>query len=183
MTYNKYLKQILLLAAGFASLTVAKVVSAEVKSLPGLETFTSKIYAGMYNVSRTRGLFYTLIESESDPANDPLLVWFSGGPGASSTIELFTGIGPYVFIDNQTIFKSEYSWTNKANLMLIDNPAGVGYSWAKREVDYAQNDYQFSLDAISFMRQFFNDWPELMKNPIFITGQSYGGVYAPYLTW
>ena len=137
MSTKKYLKQIILLAAGFASLAVAKVPSAEVKSLPGLEKLTSKIYAGMYNVSRTRGLFYTLIESESDPANDPLLVWFSGGPGGASTIELFTGIGPYVFIDNQTILTSEYSWTKKANLMLIDNPAGVGYSWAKRELDYA----------------------------------------------
>ena len=170
MTYKKYLKQILLLTAGFALQVLSKVPSAEVKSLPGLEALTSNMYAGMYNVSRTRGLFYTLIESESDPANDPLLVWFSGGPGGASTVELFTGIGPYVFLDNNTIFKSEYSWAKKANLLLIDNPAGVGYSWAKREIDYAQNDYQFSLDAISFMTQFFNDWPELMKNPLFITG-------------
>jgi carboxypeptidase C (cathepsin A) len=82
MTSKKYLKTILALAAaGLVYEANAKNAAGEVKSLPGLQNMTSKIYSGMYNVSKTRGLFYTLVESESDPVNDPLLVWFAGGPG------------------------------------------------------------------------------------------------------
>jgi len=184
MTFKKYLKSILTLAAaGLALEASAKNAAAEVKSLPGLTNMTSKIYSGMYNVSKTRGLFYALVESESDPVNDPLLVWFSGGPGGASTVELMYGNGPYVFVDNKTIFPNPNAWSKKTNLLFVDNPAGVGYSWAKRSLDLTTNDYQFSLDAISFITQFFGEWPELTKNPLFITGHSYGGIYAPYLTW
>lgn len=93
------------------------------------------------------------------------------------------GNGPYVFVDNKTIFPNQDAWSKKTNLLFVDNPAGVGYSWAKRSLDYTTNDYQFSLDAISFITQFFEEWPELTKNPLFVAGHSYGGVYAPYLTW
>lgn len=67
--------------------------------------------------------------------------------------------------------------------MLIDNPAGTGYSYAKREVDLVHNDYSFSLDAINFMEQFFKDWPELTKNPLFVAGSGFAGIFAPYMTW
>lgn len=89
------------MAAGFATLALSKVPSAEVTTIPGRkDPLLSKMYAGMYNVSRTRGLFYTLVESQSDPVNDPLLVWFVGGPGGASTVNIFSDIGPYIFFDN-----------------------------------------------------------------------------------
>jgi len=37
---------------------------------------------------------YVFMESENDPANDPLVVWTNGGPGAASYFGLFTEIGP-----------------------------------------------------------------------------------------
>ena len=68
-------------------------------------------------------------------------------------------------------------------MLFVDNTAGVGYSFASREIDIFTNDDQFSKDAMSFVTQFFEDWPELITNPLYITGRSYGGIYAPYLTW
>ncbi len=76
MHSKTYLSVFLALILGFTGFSQSKNAAAEVKSLPGLDKMVSKIYAGMYNVSRTRGIFYTLIESESDPVNDPLLVYF-----------------------------------------------------------------------------------------------------------
>ena len=50
-------------------------------------------------------------------------------------------------------------------------------------MDMTHNDVSATRDSLSFIKQFYADWPELLKNPLFISGWSYGGVFAPYLTW
>lgn len=59
----------------------------------------------------------------------------------------------------------------------------MGYSHAERTFDIAQNDYQYTKDALSFIKQFYSSWPKLASNPLYIAGVSYGGMYAPYLAW
>lgn len=39
-------------------------------------------------------MHYLLIESENDPINDPLFVFFNGGQGLSSVQKAFEGLGP-----------------------------------------------------------------------------------------
>ena len=55
-------------------------------ALPGLATPTSFAqYTGQIVVNETYGteLFYWFFESQADPANDPLVLWMTGGPGCS----------------------------------------------------------------------------------------------------
>ena len=68
-------------------------------------------------------------------------------------------------------------------MLYIDNPSGVGYSYATRDIDFCQTDLQVSIDAHDMISQFFQAWPELKPNPLYIAGHSYGGVYVPYLAW
>lgn len=86
-----------------------------------------------------------MVESISDPANDPVIFWFSGGPGGVSTLHLLFGHGPYsIDINKQPPWTAEvnpYAWNNKSTMIYVDNPAGVGYSHAGRESDYITNDY------------------------------------------
>ena len=68
-------------------------------------------------------------------------------------------------------------------MLLIDNPAGVGFSTGKRLSDISANDQSGANDLLNFMILFYADFPELKKNPLYISGISYGGIYAPLLAW
>ena len=86
-------------------------------------------------------IHYMFFESEGDPEKDPLLVWTNGGPGAASYFGLFVEIGPYYLSKESTetadynktgvptLFRNEFAWTKLANVLIINGPAPVGYSY------------------------------------------------------
>lgn len=52
----------------------------KITNLPGLDFKTNyDQYSGYLNISNGRHLHYWLTESQSDPDNDPLVVWMNGG--------------------------------------------------------------------------------------------------------
>ena len=59
----------------------------------------SHSYSGYLNVTATKALHYVFIESLNNPANDPIIVWFNGGPGCSSMLAFSQENGPF-FVDN-----------------------------------------------------------------------------------
>jgi carboxypeptidase C (cathepsin A) len=80
-------------------------------------------------------------ESLDDPANDPLVIWFNGGPGCSSMLGFMQENGPYVIDDGETeIKKNPFPWNTRANVMWLESPAGVGFSTAATDADLHQND-------------------------------------------
>lgn len=74
---------LLLLGTAFA-----KFAADKVDSLPGMGNFTTfGLYSGYINVNGTaKSLHYVLAESQTDPINNPLIIWFNGGPGCSSML-------------------------------------------------------------------------------------------------
>ncbi|GKZ39307.1 hypothetical protein AbraIFM66950_012273, partial [Aspergillus brasiliensis] len=50
-------------------------------------------YTGWLDIGH-KHLFFWYFESQNDPANDPLTLWMTGGPGGSSMIGLFEEVGP-----------------------------------------------------------------------------------------
>lgn len=103
---------------------------------------SSAWYSGYLDVSETKALHYVFVTSTStDAKNDPVVVWFNGGPGCSSLLALFSEHGPYVFDDNEFVIKpNPEPWNKRANVLYIESPAGVGYSFAKTDEDLAHND-------------------------------------------
>lgn len=49
---------------------------------------------------KKKHFFYWYFGSRRDINNDPIVLWLSGGPGASSLPEIFTGVGPQVMHKN-----------------------------------------------------------------------------------
>ena len=71
----------------------------KITSIPGLnQTPKFAQYAGYINVNQTLGkqYYYWFVESQNDPAKDPILLWMQGGPGCSSLLGFWTENGPFV---------------------------------------------------------------------------------------
>lgn len=172
------------LAVSLNTVSAANRTADKVTGLPGCAPLPSKWYSGYLNVSSTKSLHYIFIESLDKPSNDPILIWFNGGPGCSSMLGLFQEHGPYIFDDGETVIKpNPYPWNVRANLLYIESPAGVGFSWGNGSDAQLHSDMSTSQDAFVGLQNFYQSFPDYRNNSLYITGESYAGVYAPYLAW
>jgi carboxypeptidase C (cathepsin A) len=172
-------------ATALISATVFAASEADrMNNLPDAPAFTTNMYSGYLPVTDTKSLHYVFAESENDPSTDPVVIWFNGGPGCSSMLAFMQENGPLAIDDGEDYIKTNpFPWNTKANMLWIESPAGVGYSLAGTEEDLNQNDMTQSEDALAALKQWFGKFPEYLPNKLFVSGESYGGIYVPYLTW
>ena len=136
------------LVLALAPLAFAAPAHFEVKSLPGWDgPLLTKTYCGFASAGVPPSgqgemhFNYIFLESENDPANDPVIVWYNGGPGAASMFGLFVELGPY-YLNQDSLDDPRYnatgipqvqnnpsSWTKIANVMAVNNPPPIGFSY------------------------------------------------------
>ena len=130
-------------------------------------------------------IHYWLALSETNPSDAPLVLWLNGGPGSSSLLGFLQEEGPLLMNAKGGLMKNPYSWTNHVNLLAIEAPVGVGYSYCSRQVDgkpcHNTDRYTASTSRAALV-DFFSKYPDLKTNEFYITGESYAGVYIPTLT-
>lgn len=137
-------------------------------------------YAGFLTVDEEcdSNLFFWYFPSQNNPLKDPVSVWLQGGPGSTSFFGLLTENGPYNLRLDGTLERREYSWNRNSSMIYIDNPVGTGYSYTGRDC-YANDQTQVGQNLLSALEQFFQVFPEISENPLFLTGESYAGKYIP----
>lgn len=121
------------------------------------------------------------VESESDPQNDPVVLWLNGGPGCSSMTGKLIELGPWRVNKQGRLSWFEQRWNKKANIIFMESPACVGFSYDDDNV-CATSDDETAEHNYNAMKDFFVGWPELVDNKLYITGESYAGVYVPTLS-
>ncbi|THG99560.1 hypothetical protein EW026_g2810 [Hermanssonia centrifuga] len=142
---------------------------------------TVNVYTGYLDVDYgAKHMFFYFFESRRDPANDDVMMWINGGKSG-----LFvrnwpldgTGIDMKNVSSNGTVW-NPYSWNNEANIFFLDQPVGVGYSYA----DYGET-VETTEDAArnvhAFISIFFETFNQFSGRPIHLSGESYGGRYLP----
>ncbi|KAM3564228.1 hypothetical protein MY1884_000850 [Beauveria asiatica] len=139
-------------------------------------------WTGTIDVSNSRRLFFWAFDSRNDPENDPYIFWMHGGPGESSMAAVFTEMGPCMFRDDGIDIPepNPWSWNRNANLVFLDQPAGVGFSSIARSGKLPDTDVDGAQDFQEFLNIFFRDvFPKRAHLPIHIATEKYGGHWGP----
>ncbi|KAJ0094539.1 hypothetical protein Patl1_17023 [Pistacia atlantica] len=152
--------------------------------LPGQPQVGFQQYSGYVTVDekKQRALFYYFAEAEIDPASKPLVLWLNGGPGCSSLgVGAFSENGPFR-PSGEVLARNEFSWNREANMLYLETPIGVGFSYSRDTSSYeGVNDKITARDNMMFLQNWFVKFPQYRNRSLFITGESYAGHYIPQL--
>lgn len=178
---------LLLLTAVYASL--AAIQSDYVPSLPDFTApLNFSIYSGLLSVpySTEKQIHYVFLTKTGTTStfNDaPVILWLNGGPGCSSLEGFLVENGPFVFEDGQEDLNGTFniwSWNQFANVLYFESPPGVGFSPVTAN-GTVYNDSVTTQDNYYALVTFFSGFAELLQNQFWIAGESYAGIYVPYL--
>ena len=147
------------------------------------DLYTGEVYSG-YLSTKISGneLFYIYMPCQNSPSTAPLMLWLNGGPGCSSLFGMLGEVGP-VTSDNLSgkLKQNEYSWNKLGNMVFIEQPAGVGFSKTE-DPDFLWTDDVNADNLLFALKDFFNLFEDLKNKDFYISGESYAGVYIPFLS-
>eukprot|EP00746_Dinoflagellata_sp_MGD_P013664 gnl/MRDRNA2_/MRDRNA2_129623_c0_seq1.p1 gnl/MRDRNA2_/MRDRNA2_129623_c0~~gnl/MRDRNA2_/MRDRNA2_129623_c0_seq1.p1 ORF type:complete len:616 (-),score=110.34 gnl/MRDRNA2_/MRDRNA2_129623_c0_seq1:62-1909(-) len=177
----------------------------KVKSLPGVsgdlpnQMYTGYIDAGTPPSGVGKMYFhYWCVISASNAIEDPVLLWYNGGPGASSLFGLLQEFGPLLLTKSSyddtykktgipTPQSNYWAWTRTHTICAIDSPPPIGFSYCSEEGPAGAatscgpwTDLTvFAANHRAHKEFFENIFPEFKSNPVYFVGESYGGIYIP----
>ncbi|KAH9395535.1 hypothetical protein TYRP_020559 [Tyrophagus putrescentiae] len=135
-----------------------QVITAD---LPGLSASPSELpfrhYAGYLDSVNGTHLFYWFFESSlENPESAPVALFLNGGPGCSSLFGALLESGPLRIIE-----LNPHSWNAHANLLFIETPAGVGFSYQEGVTptyDYHTDDQATARLNFAALRSFYRNY-------------------------
>ncbi|KAI6174188.1 Lysosomal protective protein [Aphelenchoides besseyi] len=156
-----------------------------VYNLPGLTwEINFNHYSGYLRTNVTENfLHYWYVENQMKDPSAPWVLWLTGGPGCSSLGAMFGENGPFFANpDGKTLFENIYSWNKVANVLYLESPRGVGFSYQDTSDGHNEthSDDQLTANDVTFaLADFLQFHPELKDREFYITGER---VYIPTTT-
>lgn len=180
----------------------------EVTSLPGWsQPLPSRLFTGFVPAgpppsgNGTMYFHYMMQEAAVQPESAPIVVWYNGGPGASSLFGMLQELGSLLLnVDslkgdeyNRTqvpqLQRNEYAWSRNATVIAVDSPPPVGFSYCSAEGPSGDgascgtwNDEKVAkANRLALETLFTSAFPEFKGRELYIAGESYAGIYVPLL--
>ncbi|PIA46394.1 hypothetical protein AQUCO_01500136v1, partial [Aquilegia coerulea] len=144
-------------------------------------------YSGYVTVDPTAGraLFYYLAESPENSSTNPLVLQLNANAFCSTLIKAMEEQGPFsVNSDGKTLHTNEYAWNNVANVIYLESPAGIGFSYSNLTSDYKKSgDKLTTKDAYVFLVNWLERFPQYKNRDFYLTGERYSGHFVPQLAY
>lgn len=175
------------LATTASAFYTKEALADKIVKLPGADALdiTFNQFSGYLSIpgasGNSKNIHYWLVESTKNPAADPVTFWTNGGPGCSGLIGFFTEQGPFRPNADGTLSFNEHTWNSVSNMVFIESPAGVGFSYSDNSADLSNGDAGTALDNYNLIQAFLTRFPDFRSNSLYISSESYGGHYIPTL--
>ncbi|PLW11484.1 hypothetical protein PCANC_03686 [Puccinia coronata f. sp. avenae] len=130
-------------------------------------------------------LWFWLVRSRHIAKREKFVIWFNGGPGCSSAEGALFEVGPFTLRPNPApgqpleLIESAIGWSEYANLLFIDQPAGTGFSFVNNG-DPVRELAEAAEQVVVFLKNFYQVFPEFSKIDTYLAGESFAGQYIPY---
>lgn len=107
------------------------------ETTPGVKSYSGYVHLPPNSINETGetqnypiNTFFWFVEARKDPHRAPLSIWLNGGPGASSLLGMMSENGPcLVNEDSNSTRLNEWAWNRDVNMLYIDQPVQVGFSY------------------------------------------------------
>lgn len=101
-------------------LSFHKISSSNLRGASEASTLTEpERYSGYFKLNRTYDahMFFFYFEAREAPADAPVVLWMTGGPGCSSELAVFYENGPFTINEDMTLEDNPTGWDVAANMI------------------------------------------------------------------
>ena len=130
----------------------------KITNLPGQPSVEFEQYSGYVVLNKTtqKSVFYWFQLSQNNPFLDPIVLWTNGGGErgklqppkkgecCSGLIGALTENGAFRIQSNGTLIINNGSWNKIANMLYIEQPVPVGYSYTNNNNDIYSTEYKLN---------------------------------------
>ncbi|EFX04019.1 serine carboxypeptidase [Grosmannia clavigera kw1407] len=151
-------------------------------AIPDVSFDVGESYAGSLplssNASDPNQLFWWFFPSENEDAKKEIVIWLNGGPGCSSLEGLLQENGPFIWQYGTYLpVQNTWSWNKLSNIVYIEQPVGTGFSVG---TPTATSEEDVARQFLGFWKNFAQLF-SLQGYKVYIAGESYAGMYCPYI--
>ncbi|KAG6009042.1 hypothetical protein E4U21_003373 [Claviceps maximensis] len=151
-------------------------------AIPDVDFDIGEAYAGQMSISNNvhgdEKFFFWFQPSPNPAARKEILIWLNGGPGCSSLEGLLQENGPFSW--QYGTFKpvaNPWSWHHLTNVLWVEQPVGTGFSTGTVT---ATDEEDLARQFLGFFKNFVKTF-SMEGYKVYITGESYAGMYCPYI--
>ncbi|KAL3667311.1 hypothetical protein V7S43_007540 [Phytophthora oleae] len=101
-----------------------------------------------------------------------------GGSGCSNLAVPLTENGPCRINEDATTALNPHSWTSEANVILLDQPTNVGFSYDNSS-GTVLNEKEVQENMYWFLQGFLDKHPEFEGRALYLAGEGYAAHYVP----